>query len=110
MNLVATSIKQMADAMERKSELEAKKTKIDERTTAINPSTLLQILRELEVLRQEDIYVVFEGLLADGIKGKASMAILQTCELVFYKGIIVLAFLDLVLIVLVAVLSSLMID
>ncbi|KAG5564518.1 hypothetical protein RHGRI_000637 [Rhododendron griersonianum] len=45
MNAIASSISQMAEAMERKTEIEAKKAKLNER---VDPSVLLKTLEEIE--------------------------------------------------------------
>lgn len=70
MSAVASSIQQMAEAMERKTEIEAKKVKLDERVDA---SLLLKTLEEIQGLNQDSIADAFENLLRDEVKRKAFM-------------------------------------
>ncbi|KAF7117139.1 hypothetical protein RHSIM_RhsimUnG0001400 [Rhododendron simsii] len=69
-NAMASSIRQMAEAMEQKTEIEAKKAKLDER---VDPSMLLKTLEEIEGLNQDSIAEAFENLLGDEVKAKAFM-------------------------------------
>ncbi|KAG5566376.1 hypothetical protein RHGRI_002087 [Rhododendron griersonianum] len=62
MNAMASSISQMAEAMERKTKIEAKKAKLDER---VDPSVLLKTLEEIEGLNQDSIAEAFENLLLE---------------------------------------------
>lgn len=84
MNAMASSISQMAEAMVRKTEIEAKKAKLDER---VDPSVLLKTLEEIEGLNQDSIAEAFENLLLDEVKAKAFMTFRSDANQVLGKDL-----------------------